>query len=1114
MTELLSHGDTSRAVLVGCHRFADLHDLPAVKNNLGGLAKVLTDPTIWGIPSRRVEVLDQPSSGDDVVDAVARAADAAQDTLVVYYSGHGLVDPSTGELYVALPDSRLRDVLVQRALRYDYLRRIISASGARKKIVLLDCCFSGRGLGVMASAKDLAADVSLVEGTCVITSTSKNALSLAVPGEKYTAFTGVLIDILRQGVPGAGPFLAMETVFDAARRRLASRSHPLPQQSIRNTAGRICIARNRAPAGEQPEPPPQSPPPGEVTNGPETAQVRIYSATGDVLGSGLLLSDDIVGTCAHTLGTAFDVQVTGEVSSGPVALDFPLLRGVPTAQARVVSMPQDGSDVALLRLVTPVVGSRQAPSAEDHRTGGAKFRVFGFPGQRGDGLWASGELRTAMNGGLVQAETTPQSPRMDPGFSGAPVWDETNGGVVGIVMAVQTDGPLAFVLPTPRLSDELDRFLREARQAERAVWAEQARAVRRERSRTRATRLLTQAATICSRITDPEKQLYQLTDIIAAAVRIDVDAARGLCEVLEQRSTLLHDRLAQVRALVRGAGCFALTDSRRAALLAERAEVLARDHQVLRMRKRRRLALYAAASGFARIDPVRAESIIVELGSPGDDDISALGVTLSSMASVDPDRAERMARGLPRRHHAPAERVLSKVAVAVARQQPDRAQELVDGMSDPRIQRDTLVGMAESLADSEPDRAERIALGLAAQGFQSRYLSTLVEVLAPKDPHRAERIARAIPVATARARALESVLKGMSRHDTHRAEHLARTLPEEQGERDYALHILVRRLASTDPGRAEAIARGFRDDEDIANALLCIVDGLRESAPESAARIALSMPGSEPLQRATALARTAQELVWHAPDRAHQLIREAEQSTGDIAGSEDRHLAHSACAAALIESDPERARQFTRQIHDRGQRALARCGMVTALAGTAPALQGKLLARALDTAPKLSSEEHEDVLEQAAAHLAHTPLSRRKIEAFAEQIAEQAMSLPPSESRGYHLCHLADLLVEADRDSAAELAVEALRIARTRQGGDRYNIYSQDALMILAQTDSWRFAELAEPSRPEDSPASADEMGGIWRSLIKAMLERAGSLAADADADDLADQPTSFLCGP
>ncbi|NED06712.1 hypothetical protein G3I55_34265 [Streptomyces sp. SID6648] len=68
--------------------------------------------------------------------------------------------------------------------------------------------------------------------------------------------------------------------------------------------------------------------------------------------------------------------------------------------------------------------------------------------------------------------------------------------------------------------------------------------------------------------------------------------------------------------------------------------------------------------------------------------------------------------------------------------------------------------------------------------------------------------------------------------------------------------------------------------------------------------------------------------------------------------------------------------------------------------------------------------------------------------------------------------------------------------------------------MILAQTDSWRFAELAEPSRPEDSPASADGMGGIWRSLIKAMLERAGSLAADADADDLADQPTSFLCGP
>ncbi|MGW1319773.1 caspase, EACC1-associated type [Streptomyces sp. NPDC002426] len=1123
MTEVLSRGDTSSAVLVGCHRFTDLADLPAVRNNLGGLKEVLTDPTVWGVPSRRVEVLDQPGFGDDVLDAVARAADAAHDTLVVYYSGHGLVDPSTGELYVALPGSRVRDVLVQRALRFDYLRRIVSASGARKKVVLLDCCFSGRVLGGMASAGDSAANDTMVDGTCVITSASATAPSLAVPGEEYTAFTGVLIDILREGVPGAGPFLAMETVFDAARSRLASRSRPLPQQSIRNTAGRICIARNRAPApstapgaqaypssGEQAEP---SSSPGEAANGLETAQVRMYSATGEVLGSGLLLSDDIVGTCAHSLGAAFDVQSTGEVSSGPVTLDFPLLRGVPGAQARVASMPQDGANVALLRLETPVMGSRPVPSAKGHPAGGATFRALGFPGEFGDGLWASGHLHTTVDGGLVRAETAPQSPRMDPGFSGAPVWDETNGGVVGIVMTVQHDGPLVFVLPTPSLLNELNRFMREARQAERAAWTEQARAGRRERSRTRATRLLTQAAMLCSRISDPDKELHQLSDIVAAAVRVDGDAAQGLCEVLEQRSALLHDRLAQVRAVARAAGLFALTDGRHATLLAERAEALAREHQVLRMRQRRRLALYAAASGFARIDPLRAESILTELGSPADDDIAALSITLRSMAAVDPDRAEKIARSLPRRHHAHAERVLSKVAVAVTRQQPDRAQALVDGMSDPGTQRDTLVGMSESLAFSDPDRAERIALGLAPQGFRSRCLSTLVEALVPQDPHRAERIARSIPVATDRARALESVLKGMTRHDTHRAEHLARTLPDAE-ERDYALHILVRRLASTDPARAEGVARGFSDDEDIANALLCVVDRLRKSAPESAARIALSMPGSEPRQRATALALTAQELVWHAPDRAHQMVREAEQSTGDVTDSEERHLAYSACAAALIETDPERARQFTRQIHDRGQRALAQCDMVTALAGAAPALQGELLAKALRTARKLSCQEHEAVLEQAAAHLVHTSLSRRKIQALSEQIADQAKSLPPSEYRGYHLRRLADLLVETNRDSATELALEALRTARSREGGDEFNIYSEDALMILALTDPQRFAELAAPPRPDASTAWADDEDGIWHGLIKAMLEQVRNLTADADADDLADELSAFAFGP
>ncbi|MGE6738257.1 hypothetical protein, partial [Streptomyces sp. NPDC059900] len=195
-----------------------------------------------------------------------------------------------------------------------------------------------------------------------------------------------------------------------------------------------------------------------------------------------------------------------------------------------------------------------------------------------------------------------------------------------------------------------------------------------------------------------------------------------------------------------------------------------------------------------------------------------------------------------------------------------------------------------------------------------------------------------------------------------------------------------------------------------------------------------------------------------------------------------------------------RARQITREIHDREQRALARCDMVTALAGAGPVLQAELLAKALRTARKLPPEEHEAVLEQVAAHLLHTPLSRRKVQALAEQVTEQTQHLPPSKSRSSWLCRLANLLIEVDCDSATELALEALHEARSDKDSNDFNVYARDALMVLALTDARHFEEIVQLPLPD-----ASHTGGIDYTLhevIRSMLEQARDLAADAASDD------------
>ena len=70
------------------------------------------------------------------------AASQAEDLLLVYFVGHGLVAPRH-DLYLGLPDSDLAEPEFN-SLEYDKLRSAVLDSAAATKIIILDCCFSGR----------------------------------------------------------------------------------------------------------------------------------------------------------------------------------------------------------------------------------------------------------------------------------------------------------------------------------------------------------------------------------------------------------------------------------------------------------------------------------------------------------------------------------------------------------------------------------------------------------------------------------------------------------------------------------------------------------------------------------------------------------------------------------------------------------------------------------------------------------------------------------------------------------------------------------------------------------------------------------------------------------
>jgi Caspase domain len=240
----------SWAVLLGVSSYRTLPALPSVAANLIRLRELLTDPTIWGLPEDQC-LVPKLTSDDPLgaaMTALKEAIGRATDTVLVYYAGHGLADPSTGALYLSLPGGESLDDSY-RALAFEQIRARLSAPGvALRRVVLVDCCYSALALdGQMGAAVDTSlATLSEVDGAYVCTACAETETALAPPDETYTAFTGELIGVLANGIPDGPELLDLNTLYSHLTDMLAKAGRALPQQRNRNRIGQLAFARNRA----------------------------------------------------------------------------------------------------------------------------------------------------------------------------------------------------------------------------------------------------------------------------------------------------------------------------------------------------------------------------------------------------------------------------------------------------------------------------------------------------------------------------------------------------------------------------------------------------------------------------------------------------------------------------------------------------------------------------------------------------------------------------------------------------------------------------------------------------------------------------------------------------
>jgi len=240
--------ERSRVVLIGSSRYEDknLPDLPAVGRGTEDLKAVLTDSVHGLISENHCDVLEDEGDIRLIGSRLTRAASQAEDLLLVYFAGHGLTAGKRHELYLALRHTDWEAPLFN-ALEYDKLRSAVLNSPATTKMIILDCCFSGRAFGdTMADpTAELIGQVE-VDGSYVLASAHRNQVALILPGEDHTAFTGRLLRLFHDGVPGGPELLTIDDIYQQLRRQMKAEGLPQPRKRGTDSANLLALARNRA----------------------------------------------------------------------------------------------------------------------------------------------------------------------------------------------------------------------------------------------------------------------------------------------------------------------------------------------------------------------------------------------------------------------------------------------------------------------------------------------------------------------------------------------------------------------------------------------------------------------------------------------------------------------------------------------------------------------------------------------------------------------------------------------------------------------------------------------------------------------------------------------------
>ncbi len=188
------------ALLIGVSDYPPgLKPLPSTIQDAKAMAEVLKNENIGGFDE--VKILSNPGiiEMSTEIQIAFNSNRHKNDLIVLFFSGHGIKDERTGELYLSSHDTGNTpqgDFNKATAVRSSFLHELMETGLSKRQVVILDCCFGGAFVkGMIANSGNNIYFRQLGrEGRAILASSSAMPYSFENQGSKLSIYTQYLVE--------------------------------------------------------------------------------------------------------------------------------------------------------------------------------------------------------------------------------------------------------------------------------------------------------------------------------------------------------------------------------------------------------------------------------------------------------------------------------------------------------------------------------------------------------------------------------------------------------------------------------------------------------------------------------------------------------------------------------------------------------------------------------------------------------------------------------------------------------------------------------------------------------------------------------------------------------